>query len=260
MIDNTKVYKCACSVKGLKHSFTTDMGGKFVLMVDQDRAHLLRDTGWRVGKMHRKSKVLRARAFSRAPGIKRGAQLHQLVMRTRSKQRRVWSVTRNYLDCRRENLRSLTHADVRILSSTRPSTQAIGVTRPPQPKFFLTLLRPFHARISVGGTTLDLAWWATVEEASAAYDAAALMVHGPTATTNQSLGLLSAEVTRTRPCHIAAKTARRVIREHRSGELAKRYEALKTAKTYAEKAKVWAGVRAVGQPLPGPRAVSQAAH
>jgi hypothetical protein len=253
MIDNTKVYKCACRVKGMKHSFTTDMSSKFVLMVDQDRAHLLRDTEWFVGKMHRKSKVLRARALSRAPGIKRGAQLHQLVMRTRSKQRRVWSLSRNYLDCRRENLRSLTYADVRILSSVRPSTQAIGVTRPPKPAFFQSLLRPYGARIGVSGATLHLGWWGTLEEAQCAYDAAAMMIHGPNTSTNVSLGLLNPEVAKTKACRIAVKVGRRVVQEYRSGELANRLEALRKAKTYREKMEVWAGVRAVGHPLPGPR-------
>jgi hypothetical protein len=81
------------------------------------------------------------------------------------------------------------------------------------------------------------------------------MVHGQTATTNLSLGLISSEVAKTKPCHIATKTGRRVVHEHRSGELAKRYEELKKAKTFKEKMAVWAGVRAVGRPIPGPRVV-----
>jgi hypothetical protein len=100
---------------------------------------------------------------------------------------------------------------------------------------------------------LDLAWWSTLEEASAAYDGAAVLVHGPTATTNVSLGLLSPEAAATKVCRIATKVGRRVIQEYRSGEYQKRIEALKKAKTYREKMEVWAGVRAVGRPLPGPR-------
>jgi hypothetical protein len=256
MIDNSNIYKCECRVRGHAHTFTIDTSGKYVLLVDPDRAHLLRNVTWSVSPIHRKSKLLRARASTSAPRIKVGWQLHQLVMRSRTKSKRLWAVSRSYLDCRRANLRFVSHADVRILTTSRPSTQAVGVARPPQPKFFLTLLRPFHARISVGGTTLDLAWWATLEEAQCAYDAAAMMTHGPSASTNLSLGLLAPEVAKTKACKLAAKTARRIVREHRSGELAKRYEALKKAKTYAEKAKIWAGVRAVGQPLPRPRVVA----
>jgi hypothetical protein len=129
------------------------------------------------------------------------------------------------------------------------------VERPPQPAFFKSLLRPFHSTIMVRGKKLDLAWWATLQEAQSAYDAAALMVHGPTATTNLSLGLLSPEMASTDVCRIAVKTARRVVHEQKSGEYQKRIEALKKAKTFREKMEVWAGVRAVGQPLPGPRVV-----
>jgi hypothetical protein len=149
----------------------------------------------------------------------------------------------------------MSFADTRILSSARPSTKAIGVTRPPQPKFFKTLLRPYQARIRVAGKDLCLSWWATLEEAQCAYDGAALMVHGKTATTNFSLGLIGPEVAKTKPCHIATKVGRRVIHEHRSGELAKRYEELKSARTFKEKLEIWVGIRAVGQPIPGPRVV-----
>jgi hypothetical protein len=100
---------------------------------------------------------------------------------------------------------------------------------------------------------MSLSWWGTLEEAQCAYDAAAMMVHGPNTSTNVSLGLLDPEMAKTEACKLAAKTARRIIHEHRSGEYAKRLEALKTAKTRAEKAEVWAGIRAVGKPLPGPR-------
>jgi hypothetical protein len=263
MIDDSKVYRCECREKGLEHVFTTDASGKHILLVDPDRARLLRDASWSVSPIHRKSKVLRARSTTSAPGIKKGRQLHQLVKRTGPK-RRLWAINRNYLDCRRANLRSLSYADSRILSTARPSTKAVGVSWAPQPPFFRSLLRPFHARIRVNGKDLSLSWWATLEEAQRAYDAAAIMVHGPTATTNQLLGLLSPEIAQTKACRIAAKTARRVIQEHRSGELAKRYEALKKTKTYREKLAVWAGIRAVGQPVPGPRvegagAVSSAA-
>jgi hypothetical protein len=249
MFDNTKVYKCSCRVKGLTHVYTTDNSGKYVLITDPRHARFLRDVGWNVSRVHSKSKVLRARATSAAPGINRGRQLHQLVLRV-GKGRRVWALNRNYLDARRGNLKSTSFADTRILSSARPSTKAIGVSKPPQPKFFKTLLRPYHARIRVAGKNLGLSWWGTLEEAQCAYDGAATMVHGPTATTNLSLGLISPDVAKTKACRIATKVGRRVVHEHRSGELEKRREALKSAKTYAEKMEVWAGIRAVGRPIP----------
>src|SRR6185436_14144854 len=83
-------------------------------------------------------------------------------------------------------------------------------------------------------------------------------VHGPKATTNQSLGLLAAEVSKTKACKRAAKLARRVVREHWSGELAKRYEALKTVKTYAQRKAIFAGIRAIGRPTPGSRVRGEA--
>jgi hypothetical protein len=243
----------------MQHVFTTDASGKWVLMVDPDRARLLRDASWSVGKMHQRSKLLQARATTAAPGIKVGARLHQQVRRLRKKGNCIRAKSRNYLDARRENLAIITIADRCIFSRARRSTQAIGVERPGKPAFFRSHLRPFHARIYVRGENLSLSWWGTLEEAQCAYDAAAMMVHGSNTSTNVSIGLLDAEVAKTEACKLAAKTARRIICEHRSGELAKRYEALKKAKTYAEKMAVWTGIRAVGKPIPGPRVVMDAA-
>jgi hypothetical protein len=242
MIDNTRVHRCVCKVKGLAHVFTAASNRPYIVLVDPGRARLLRDVTWCVSPAHAKSKPLRARAGTSAPGIKIGRQIHQLVMRVRRKGRRVWALNRNYLDARGANLRSMSFADTRILSTVRPSTQAVGVTRPPQPSFFKTLLRPYQMRIKVAGKDLSL-WFTTLESAQAAYDAAAIKVHGPTAITNQSLGLLSTDVARTKLCRNAAKTARRLVREHWSGELLKRYEAMKNAKTHAEKVAIFKGLR-----------------
>ena len=149
----------------------------------------------------------------------------------------------------------MSFADTRILTASRPSTQAVGVSRPPQPQFFKeALLRPFQMRIKVAGTGLSL-WFTTLEAAQAAYDAAAIKVHGPAATTNQSLGLLSADVARTKMCRNAAKMARKLVSEHWSGKLLKRLEALKSAKTYAEKAAIFRDFREIGRPTPGPSEV-----
>jgi hypothetical protein len=249
MIDNTKVYRCECRVKGLEHVFTSDTSGKWILIVDPDRARLLRDASWSVSPMHRKSRVLRARVTTRGvPGAKFGGQLHQLV-KGAWKGKRLWAINRNNLDCRRDNLRFVSHADAIILSTSRPSTQAVGVSRPTQPAFFKTLLRPFQMRIRVSGKDLSL-WFTTLETAQAAYDAAAIKVHGPAAITNQVLGLLNADVARTKLCRSAAKMARRLVREHWSGELLKRYEAMRNAKTHAEKVAIFKGLREEGRPAP----------
>ena len=252
MINNTKVHRCECSVKGLDHLYTTDTSGRYVLMVDPNRAHLLRDVTWCVSRVHSKSKLLRARASASAPGIKIGTQLHQLAMRVRRKGRRVWATNRNYLDCRTANLQSLTFADVRILTSSRPSTKAVGVTRPVPPRWFKTQHRPFHATIWTGGKRLDLGWHATLEEAQAAYDVAGIKIRGKDATTNQSLGLLTTEVAKTKPCRRAARAAREVIRAFWSGELDKRLKALRKAKSRnKKKLELFAAIRAVGKPLQG---------
>jgi hypothetical protein len=242
MIDNTRVYRCACKVKGLAHVFTAASTRPYVVLVDPGRARLLRDVTWCVSPVHAKSKLLRARAGTSAPGIKIGRQLHQLVMRVRRKGKRVWALDRNYLNARRANLRSMSFADTRILSTVRPSTQAVGVTRPPQPSFFKTLLRPYQMRIRVAGKDLSL-WFSTLETAQAAFDAASIKVHGSNATTNQSLGLLHPDVARTKLCRNAAKMARRLVREHWSGELLKRYEAMKSAKIHAEKMAIFKDLR-----------------
>jgi hypothetical protein len=128
-MDNTKIYRCACKTPGLMHTWTTDNSGKWALIVDPRHARFLRDVAYNVSRMHPRSKLVRARATSTAPGIKRGRQLHQLVMRV-GNGRRVWALNRNYLDARRGNLKSMSFADTRILSSARPSTHAIGVSRP----------------------------------------------------------------------------------------------------------------------------------
>jgi hypothetical protein len=91
-----------------------------------------------------------------------------------------------------------------------------------------------------------LGWFATLEEGQAAYDAAAIMVHGPTATTNQSLGLLSPHVAATKPCRRAAKAARRVVKEYRLGELAKRPGGAQVGKDLRRQGSDIASIWAVG--------------
>jgi hypothetical protein len=164
MIDTTRVYRCACKSNGLAHVFTAASTKPHIVMVDPGCAHLLRDVMWGVSRVHSNSKLLRARASTAASGIKLGSQLHQLVMRVRRKGRRVWALNRNYLDARRANLRPMSFADTRILSTSRPSTQAVGVARPQQPAFFKTLLRPFQMRIKVAGKGVSL-WFTTLEAA-----------------------------------------------------------------------------------------------
>ena len=57
MIDNDKVYPCACKVRGQQHVYTTDASGNFILIVDPANIHLLRDTSYTVSPVHRRSKT-----------------------------------------------------------------------------------------------------------------------------------------------------------------------------------------------------------
>jgi hypothetical protein len=253
MIDNTRIYRCECRVRSLQHRFTTDASGKWVLFVDPQKAHLLRDVSYTVDRIHSKSKLLRARATTSAPGIKVGQSLHQLVARIRRKRRRAWASNRNYLDCRPSNLQSLSFSDARILTTVRPSTRAVGVRKNARPKFMKTWFCPWSAHIGVDGKNLYLGAFPTLEEAQAAWDVAATMLHGPNATTNVSLGLLSRVVANTKLCRRAAKAARQVIEDHRSGELARKYRALMKAKSRPKAFQLFSDIRAIGKPTPAPR-------
>jgi hypothetical protein len=252
MITNDRVFRCACKVRSLQHCFTTDASGRFVLFVDLQNLRLLQDAAWNVSPVHRKSRLLRARATTSAPGIRVGQSLHQLVARVRNPKRwRVHAINRNYLDARKVNLRTVTRSDIRILNRTAPANRAVGVRRNTQPKFMKSWFCPWSAHIGVDGKNLYLGAFRTLEEAQAAWDAAAIMLHGPKATTNASLGLLSTDVAKTKPCRRAAKVARRVIKDHRSGELARKYRALVT-KSRRKQLEIFASVRTAGKPVPEP--------
>jgi hypothetical protein len=131
MIDNTKVYRCECRIKSLEHCFTAASTKPYVVIVDPNRSHLLRDTSWSIQRMHRRSTLLRARANSRTPGVKKGRTLHQHVVRVQRRGRRVWALDRNYLDARRANLKTMSYADVRILtgSRSRPKGMSRGLLK-----------------------------------------------------------------------------------------------------------------------------------
>ena len=252
MIDNTKVFNCACRVMGLMHSFTTDCSTRYILMVDPRNAHLLRDACWSVSPIHRKSRLLRARATTSAPGIKVGQSLHQLAARIRNpKKRRMHAINRSCLDARRANLRTVTRSDTRILYRTAPNTKALGVRRNKQPRFMKTWFCPWSAHIGVDGKSLYLGAFATLEDAQSAWDAAATMLHGPNATTNQTLGLMSPEVAKTKPCRKAAEAARSVIKGYRSGELAKKSRARVKAKSRRKALQIFSDIRAIGKPVRG---------
>jgi hypothetical protein len=251
MITNDRVHTCSCKVKGLCHAFTVSTKAPYIILVDKNRAHLLRDTGWSATKAKRPIAV----ATSSAPGIKQGAALHRLILRVKPG-RYVWAISHNFLDARRANLRSVSMADMRIMTSARRSTQAVGVSRTVPIRTFKELHRPFQTHVWIKTTKLYLGSHETLEEAAAAYDAAAMRVHGKGAVTNQMLGLLNPELAKTKACKRAAKMARRIVREHYSGELAKRYQALLKTKTHAERVAIFAGLREVGKPTPAPRVVT----
>jgi hypothetical protein len=235
MISNDKVLRCACKVQGLSHSFTADTSGVHVLMTDHERAHLLQNTSWYVAPVNRRNPSgLHARAASRAPRIKKGKLLHRLALGTREPKRKVRALNGNLLDCRRSNLQSVTQSDIRILNRADPVRKLVGVEYRVPPAWFKSD-RHYHASISVDGVKVSLGSWKTLEEAGCAFDAAARRVHGANATTNQSLGFVSAKVASTKLCRMAAKFARRKVKEHKGKVAMDKLEAFEAATTPEER-------------------------
>jgi hypothetical protein len=97
----------------------------------------------------------------------------------------------------------------------------------------------YHASISIGGEKVHLGSFRSPEEGMAAFDAAAIKLHGAGTTTNVTLGLLSAKVARTRVCRKAARHARNKVREHQLKVMLAKMEALEAASTTKEKAAIF---------------------
>lgn len=232
MITNHRIYKCACKVRGQQHAFTADASGRHTLMADLANAHLLRDASWCVGPVRAGSKKLQARATSNAPGIKKGRLLHRLASRART--RKVRAVNGNPLDARKSNLQSLTKSDVVILNRSPSIKRLIGVRYAAPPRWLKTECT-FHSSISIDGKKLHLGSFKTLEEAGAAYDAAAIRLYGGKVTTNRSLGFISEKVRMTKVCRQAARSARARVAEHRAKVTAAKLQVFMAAKTDEER-------------------------
>ena len=183
MISNDKIFKCACKVRGLAHVFITDASGLHILIADPDSVHILQTVGWTVAPIHKRSQRLHARATHGTPGIRKGKLLHRSVFRLKG-ERRVRAINRNLLDARRTNLQTCTRSDIAILNRSAPVRKIVGVHYSVPPKWLLTDCF-WHAAISVRGEKVHVGSFRTPDEAAAAFDAAAVKVHGAGTTTNQ---------------------------------------------------------------------------
>lgn len=162
MLNNDKVLRCACDVRGQCHSFTADTSGKHVLLTDPERSTLLQDTTWFVAPIQRGNpSKLHARAASRAPGIKKGRLLHRLALKMRYKKRKVRAISGNLLDVRSSNLQTCTASDIRILNRAAPVTRLVGVHHAVPPKWLKTDC-VYHSSISVAGNKLHLGSFRTL--------------------------------------------------------------------------------------------------
>jgi hypothetical protein len=213
MIQDHKVHRCACKVRGQSHVFTLDASGRHVLMLEPGSVHLIRDASWFVEPMQRGKPALQARASTRAPGIKKGRALHRLALKVRDKKRSVRSLNGNLLDCRHANLQTLTRSDLAILSRREPMRELVGVQYDVPPKWLRTNCY-HHASVKIDGVKVHLGSFPSKEEGACAVDAALRRLYGPDATCNEKLGLIPAKAARTKLCRRAAKVARRKVREH----------------------------------------------
>ena len=241
MINNERVHNCACKVQGLKHVFTADASDNHILIVDPVNVHLLTNTAWTVSPVHRRSKRLHARATHHAPGIRKGKLLPRSVFRLKGA-RRVRAINRNPLDARRANLQTCTRSDIAILNRSAPVRKIGGVHYSKPPRWNTRTECFWHTAISIRGDKVHLGSFRTPEEAAAAFDAAAIKVHGAGTSTNQKLGLLSFRVAKTKTCRKAARAARNKVNEHQVKVMVAKMEALKVAQTQEERRAIFASM------------------
>jgi hypothetical protein len=136
----------------------------------------------------------------------------------------------NLLNARRENLQSLRRGDVRILSKTRPATKLVGVRYHVFPRWLKSECH-WQASIRHNKKLIYLGSFKTAEEAACAFDKAARYLYGETAVTNQSLGLISAAVARTKVCRLAARVAKEKVDAHKEKIALKKYRVWKANPT-----------------------------
>jgi hypothetical protein len=126
----------------------------------------------------------------------------------------VRAIDGNLLNATHENLQTCTRSDIAILNRRGEPTKLVGVTYQVPPRWLKTEKR-WSASIKVDGVAVHLGSWKSANEAGAAFDRAARVLHGKNAVTNQSLGLITRQVAMTKVCRIASRRARSRVREHR---------------------------------------------
>ena len=125
----------------------------------------------------------------------------------------------NLLDCRRSNLQSVSCSDIAILNRRTTKEKLIGVSHAVPPRWMKST-KHYHAHIRADGVKVFLGSFKTREEAACCWDAAARRLYGwREATTNVKLGLITAKVTRTKICRLAARVGKHKI-EDRQNKLA----------------------------------------
>ena len=162
MINNDKIFKCACEVSGQRHLFTTDASGRHILIADPDSVHILQTVGWTVAPIHKRSQRLHARATHSAPGIRKGKLLHRSVFKLKG-ERRVRAINRNLLDVRRTNLQTCSRSDIAILNRSAPVRKIVGVHYSKPPRRLLTECF-WHASMSVRGDKVHVGSFRTPEK------------------------------------------------------------------------------------------------
>lgn len=145
----------------------------FVMVDDEDYAWLARYS-WCRNPGHKTDY-----AVARVDG--RVQQMHRLILQP-PPGLRVDHKNGNGLDNRRSNIRLATASQNQQNKpvSTLNRTGFKGVSRAPKPN----LRRPFYVQLKIDGRRKNIGWFATAEEAAAAYDKAASELYGEFACLN----------------------------------------------------------------------------
>jgi hypothetical protein len=214
MNSNDKVSEYVCPKTGRRYFTTADTSGRHTLVVDPENVHLLQNVTWNVSPVDRDPTKLRARAVSKAPGIRPGRSLHRLVLRLKNPNRYARALDDNLLNATRANLQVVSKSDLAILNRASPANKVVGVRRSSMPKW-LRSNKEHRATIRYNGVVLHLGNYRTVEEAGCAFDAAARRLYGKDAVTNRSLGLILEKAALTSAYRKSARHARRKVDEHK---------------------------------------------
>ncbi len=150
----------------------------YVALVDDEDAHLAELGSWIANPNWR---TVYAMTTICHPGWKQKITLHRAVMGFGPGDPRIDHVNGNGLDCRRSNLRVVTHAEnIRNMRVPRTNTSGFkGVIRQNQKTG-----RMWRAQLKTDGRTHGLGSYCTAEEAARAYDAEARKRFGAFAALN----------------------------------------------------------------------------